>query len=174
MSVFFTGGVLDEHASADDVYALAGLTRSLPKKELQFFHKTYTPPAHLLLTSYMSLLCSADGPTHTESNKLYRKVKHRYRLRAYGATRLYTHSHELPALTALAQHISHSHSGIDEKRPTEKFVSDYRPSMSISYLQAESWTSMRALTTSIIKGKRKRIACEVQPLTELKVLCVPK
>ena len=39
-----------------------------------------------------------------------------------GATRLYTHSHELPALTALAQHISHSHSGIDEKRPTEKFV----------------------------------------------------
>jgi len=24
-------------------------------------------------------ICSADGPTHTESNKLYRKVKHRYR-----------------------------------------------------------------------------------------------
>jgi len=24
-------------------------------------------------------LCSADGSTHTESNKLYRKVKHRYR-----------------------------------------------------------------------------------------------
>ena len=34
-----------------------------------------------------------------------------------------SHSHELPALTALAQHIAHSHSGIDEKRPTEKFVS---------------------------------------------------
>ena len=33
-----------------------------------------------------------------------------------------TQSHELPALTALAQHISHPHSGIDEKRPTEKFV----------------------------------------------------
>jgi len=30
--------------------------------------------------------------------------------------------HELPALTALAQHIPHSHSGIDEKRPTEKCV----------------------------------------------------
>ena len=28
----------------------------------------------------------------------------------------------LPALTALAHHISHSHSGIDEKRPTKKFV----------------------------------------------------
>jgi len=42
--------------------------------------------------------------------------------RAYGATRLYTHSHELPALTALAQHISHSQSGIDEKRPTDQFV----------------------------------------------------
>jgi len=33
----------------------------------------------------------------------------------------------LPALTALAQHISHSHSGIDEKRPTEKFVYIYIP-----------------------------------------------
>ena len=44
------------------------------------------------------------------------------KIRAYGATRLYTHSHEFPALTALAQHISYSHSGIDEKRPTEKFV----------------------------------------------------
>jgi len=43
-------------------------------------------------------------------------------IRAYGATRLYTISHELPALTALAQHISHSHSGIDEKRPTKFFV----------------------------------------------------
>ena len=88
------------------------------------------------------LVCSADGSTHIESNKLYRKVKHRYRpnrsprqrptakarhdqaalaasaeargathrarprkIRAYGATRLYTHPHELPALTALAQHI---------------------------------------------------------------------
>ena len=28
--------------------------------------------------------------------------------------------------TALAQHISHSHSGIDEKRPTEKFVYIYK------------------------------------------------
>jgi len=27
-----------------------------------------------------------------------------------------------PSRSALAQHISHSHSGIDEKRPTEKFV----------------------------------------------------
>jgi len=32
------------------------------------------------------------------------------------------HGLGLPALTALAQHISHSHSGIDEKRPMEKFV----------------------------------------------------
>ena len=59
------------------------------------------------------ILCSADGSTHTESNTLYRKVKHRAR----------PNSHELPALTALAQHISHSHSGIDEKRPTERCVS---------------------------------------------------
>jgi len=113
--------------------------------------------------SLFGCICSADGSTHTESNELYRKVKHQYRpnlslrqrptaksrhdqaalaasaeargathrarprspsrkkIRAFGATRLYTHSHELPALTALAQHISHSHSGIDEKRPTENF-----------------------------------------------------
>jgi len=47
----------------------------------------------------------------------------RYMLRGvnpHREPRLYTHSHELPALTALAQHISHSYSGIDEKRPTEK------------------------------------------------------
>jgi len=51
------------------------------------------------------------------------RVSHaKKKIRAYGATRLYTHAHELPALTALAQHISHSHSGIDEKRPTEIFV----------------------------------------------------
>jgi len=48
-----------------------------------------------------------------------RGATHRARPRS---TRLYTHSHELPALTALAQYISYSHSGIDEKRPTEKFV----------------------------------------------------
>jgi len=30
-----------------------------------------------------------------------------------------------PALTALAQHITHSHSGIDEMRPTEKFVCSF-------------------------------------------------
>jgi len=35
---------------------------------------------------------------------------------------LYTHSHELPALIALAQHITRSHHGIDEQRPTEKCV----------------------------------------------------
>jgi len=68
-----------------------------------------------------SMLCSADGSTHTESTKLYRKVKHRARPNL-SSRRLYTHAHELPVLTALAQHISHAHSGIDEKRPTEKCV----------------------------------------------------
>jgi len=97
-------------------------------------------------------LCSACGSTHTESAKLYRKVKHRSppksfltttakarpvrrrsrrsqrrgaphtehglgvakkKIRAYGATRLYTLSHELPALTALAQHTTHSHSRVN-------------------------------------------------------------
>jgi len=103
----------------------------------------------LFLHSHREDICSADGSTHTESNKLYRKVKHRYRpnlsprqrptakarhdqaaLAASAEARGATHrarprspsSYELPALTALAQHISHSYSGIDEKRPTEKFV----------------------------------------------------
>ena len=31
------------------------------------------------MTSAQTHICSADGSTHTESNKLYRKVKHRYR-----------------------------------------------------------------------------------------------
>jgi len=66
-------------------------------------------------------VCSADGLTHTESNKLYRKVKHRYRPNLS--------PHELPALTALAQHTSHSHSGIDEKRPTVKFVARHSSDM---------------------------------------------
>jgi len=89
-------------------------------------------------------LCSADGSTHIESNALYRKVKHRYRPhrslrqrptsnlsaprsgsargvgRSAGSHTPSTASESL--LTALAQHISHSHSGIDEKRPTEKCV----------------------------------------------------
>jgi len=46
------------------------------------------------------------------------------KIRAYGATRLYTLSHELPALTALAQHTTHSHSDHDETRPTVKFVTN--------------------------------------------------
>ena len=82
-------------------------------------------PAHHFLVRQYSLIYSLifirytlytpqsmDGSAHTE-------------IRAYGATRLYKHSHELPALTALAQHISHSHSGNDEKRPTEKCVELY-------------------------------------------------
>jgi len=106
----------------------------------------------ILSTPSSASLCSADGSTHTESNKLYRKVKYRYRsnisprqrptakarhdqaalaasAEARGATHRarprspsHTRPPSLPALTALAQHISHSHSGIDEKRPTEKFV----------------------------------------------------
>ena len=35
--------------------------------------------AHMIAMISARLLCSADGSTHTESNKLYRKVKHRYR-----------------------------------------------------------------------------------------------
>ena len=118
----------------------------------------YGPIAGVCCCERLKSIYSADGSTHTESNKLYRKVKHRYRPHlsprqrptakarldqaalaasaeargathrarprspSRGATRLYTHSHELPALTALSQHISHSHSGIDEKGPTENFV----------------------------------------------------
>ena len=47
--------------------------------------------------------------------------------------------HELPALTALAQHISHSHCGIDEKRPTEKFV---QQKSAVLYLNVSSKSGM--------------------------------
>ena len=87
----------------------------------------------------MYMLCSADGSTHTESNKLYRKVKHRYRPNLSPRQRPMVKSrHDQAALAASAEargathrarprspHISHSHSGIDEKRPTEKFEEIY-------------------------------------------------
>jgi len=34
---------------------------------------------YIYLYVYRTNICSADGSTHTESNKLYHKVKHRYR-----------------------------------------------------------------------------------------------
>jgi len=79
-------------------------------------------------------LCSAGGSTHTESNKLYRKVKHRYRPNLsprQRPTAKARHDQAAPAASAEAQGAthrarprspSHSHSGIDEKRPTEKCV----------------------------------------------------
>ena len=77
-------------------------------------------------------LCSADGSTHTESNKLYRKVKYRYRpnisLRQRPTAKsrddqaALAASAEARGATHRARPRSPSHSGIDEKRPTEKFV----------------------------------------------------
>jgi len=72
-------------------------------------HRALSPMRHSPHYQVWLYTCSADGSTHPESNKLYRKVKHRAR-----PTRFYTHSHELPALIALAQHITHSHSGSNE------------------------------------------------------------
>jgi len=79
-------------------------------------------------------VCSADGSTHTESNKLYRKVKHRYRpnlpprqrptAKARHDQAALAASAEVRGATHRARPRSHSHSGIDEKRPTEKFVYD--------------------------------------------------
>ena len=66
-------------------------------------------------TTQHTHMCSACGSTHIESGKLYRRVKHRSPPKSLL-------SHELPALTALAQHATHSHSGHGEKRPTVKFV----------------------------------------------------
>jgi len=96
-------------------------------------------PAVSYVHMHRPRLCSAGGSTHTESNKLYRKVKHRSppksiltptaksrpvrrRSRRLQGRRAPHTEHGLGVLLALAQHISHSHSGIDEKRPTEKFV----------------------------------------------------
>jgi len=49
-------------------------------------------------------LCSADGSTHTESNKLYRKVKHRYRPNLSPRQRPTAKArHDQAALAALAE-----------------------------------------------------------------------
>ena len=142
------------------VYIRLGLTRIETRRS-----RGSTTTRYIYLYIYV---CSADGSTHTESNKLYRKVKHRYRpnlspcqrptaearhdqaaLAASAEARGATHrarprspSHELPALTALAQHISHSHSGIDEKRPTEKFVYIYirRTGVAIRWIPGSTTT----------------------------------
>ena len=74
--------------------------------------QTSSPPKSFLTPTAKARPDQAALATSAEA----RGATHRARPRSPGATRLYTHSHELPALTALAQHISHSHSGIDEKR----------------------------------------------------------
>jgi len=70
-------------------------------------------------------LCSADGSTHTESNKLYRKVKHRYRPNLSPRQRPTAKARpEQAALAASAGAGSHTPSTASESfsRPTEKFV----------------------------------------------------
>jgi len=42
-------------------------------------HWLGTPSPPFTAHTIAQYICSADGSTHTESNKLYRKVKHRYR-----------------------------------------------------------------------------------------------
>ena len=133
-------------------------------------------------------LCSACGSTHTESGKLYCKVKHRSppksfltptakarpvrrrsrrsqgrgaphtehglgEIRAYRATRLYTLSHELPALTALAQHTTHSHSGHDEKRPTVKCACSGTPWW-VLRLSGIFYSQEFAPKTNVKRGRR--------------------
>jgi len=97
-------------------------------------------------------ICSADGSTHTESNKLYRKVKHRYRPNLSPRQRPTAKSrHDQAALAASAEargathrarprSPSHSHSGIDEKRPTEKFVEPkVHPQLSLLAMLTSAW-----------------------------------
>jgi len=72
-------------------------------------------------------LCSADGSTHTESNKLYRKVKHRYRPNLSPRQRPTAKSrHDQAALAASAEARGATHRARprspSRKRPTEKFV----------------------------------------------------
>jgi len=84
-------------------------------------------------TRRVSNVCSADGSTHTESNKLYRKVKHRSRPNLSSRqrpkrapirrrSRRRQRRGELHTKHGLRVLLAQSHSGIDEKRPTDKFV----------------------------------------------------
>ena len=58
----------------------------------------------MLITSHHVFICSADGSTHTESNKLYRKVKHRYRPNLSPRQRPTANSgHDQAALAASAE-----------------------------------------------------------------------
>jgi len=69
---------------------------------------------------YYMHMCSADGSTHTESNKLYRKVKYRYHTNLYPRQRPTAKSrHDQAALAASAEARGATH----RARPrTEKFV----------------------------------------------------
>jgi len=70
-----------------------------------------------------SEVCSADGPTHTESNKLYRKVKHRYRPNLSPRQRPTAKArHDQAALAASAEARGATHRARPRSRPTEKFV----------------------------------------------------
>ena len=107
-------------------------------------------------------ICSADGSTHTETNKLYGKVKHRYRPNLSPRQRPTAKSrHDQAALAASAEARGathrrwprspspHSHSGIDEKRPTEKFVKGgcictiHRCSRARIYRKAAAWARLQ-------------------------------
>jgi len=79
------------------------------------------------------------------------------KIRTFGATRLYTLSHELPAMTALAQHTTHSHSGHDEKKPTVTFAGGIRNSYSCGCapgtceLLFNAWAAHRAFVLVLNK-----------------------
>jgi len=105
--------------------------------------------------------CSADGSTHTESNKLCRKVKHRARPNIVSRKRrpkrapIRRRSRRRqrrgePHTEESFSYITHSHSGIDEKRPTEKCV---RASTS---LNRSIDTSCRALMLARLAWPHRR------------------
>ena len=70
-----------------------------------FFHSEASVHESILLFAQTSFcVCSADGSTHTESNKLYRKVKHRYRPNIYPRQRPTAKArHDQAALAASAE-----------------------------------------------------------------------
>ena len=57
------------------IYIYMRTSTSASARQARILTRARVTPVHYMCKT----ICSADGSTHTESNKLYRKVKHRYR-----------------------------------------------------------------------------------------------
>ena len=109
-------------------------------------------------------MCSADGSTHTESNKLYRKVKHRYRPNLTPRQRPTAKArHDQAALAVSAEARGATH----RARALGVLKRDRRKSLSRSFLTWSTWTT-NPFSYPLL-GLRVRV--RVNPLTRRR--CTP-